>query len=191
MSNSPDEPGQLVFEHWYRAELPRVRQALTLATGDAALAEEATAEAFARALVHWPRLRTTASPAGWVYTTALNQVRRSWRRALLEHRHTRRHRDEPVPPPELPETALWQAVAQLPERARTAIALRYIADLTETEVAAAMNVSRGTVATTLSRARTTLAARLKPAAPTTPTTRSGPALSCAPTSLAPAPEDQR
>lgn len=166
MSNSPDEPGQLVFDDWYRAELPRVRQALTLATGDSALAEEATAEAFARAVVHWPRLRTTDSPAGWVYTTALNQVRRSWRRALFEHRHARRHRNEAAQPPELPDPALWRAVAELPERARTAIALRYIADLTETEVAAAMNVSRGTVATTLSRARVTLAARLQPAAPT-------------------------
>ncbi|WP_432537765.1 RNA polymerase sigma factor [Kineococcus arenarius] len=191
MSNSPDEPGQLVFEHWYRRELPRVRQALTLATGDPALAEEATAEAFARALVHWPRLRTTASPAGWVYTTALNQVRRSWRRALLEHRYTRRHRDEPVHAPELPDPALWRAVAELPERARTAIALRYIADLTENEVAAAMNVSRGTVATTLSRARATLAAQLNSAAASTPTAPSGPAPSRTPTSLTPASEDQR
>jgi RNA polymerase sigma factor (sigma-70 family) len=96
-----------------------------------------------------------------VYTTALNQVRRAWRRSLLERRHLRSTRAEPVYQVELPDTAVWQAVADLAPRARTAVALRYIADLTEAEVAAAMNVSRGTVATTLSRARAQLATRLQ------------------------------
>lgn len=161
MSNSGDEPGELAFDDWYRRELPRVRQAMTLATGDAALGEEAAAEAFALAIVHWSRVRTMDSPSGWVYTTALNQVRRVWRRTLLEQRHIRRTRAEPVHQPELPDTAVWQAVADLAPRARTAVALRYIADLTEAEVAAAMNVSRGTVATTLSRARAQLATQLQ------------------------------
>ncbi|WP_100349253.1 sigma factor-like helix-turn-helix DNA-binding protein [Luteimicrobium subarcticum] len=43
--------------------------------------------------------------------------------------------------------------AALSPRARTAVALRYGADLAEAEVADAMNVTRGTVATTLFRAR--------------------------------------
>ncbi len=64
---------------------------------------------------------------------------------------------EPRPPPELPDTAVWRAVATLSPRARTAVALRYVADLTEAQVADAMNVTRGTVATTLSRARRELA----------------------------------
>jgi RNA polymerase sigma-70 factor (ECF subfamily) len=53
-------------------------------------------------------------------------------------------------------------VEDLAPRARTAVALRYVADLTEAEVAEAMNVSRGTVATTLSRARRQLARVLEP-----------------------------
>ena len=130
---------------------------MVLATGDVGLGEEAAAEAFALAVVHWSRVRAMDSPTGWVYTTALNQVRRAWRRTVLEQHHLRRTRSEPVYQPELPDTAVWLAVADLAPRARTAVALRYIADLTEAEVAAAMNVSRGTVATTLSRARTQLA----------------------------------
>ena len=158
MSNSRDEPAsEFVFDDWYRREYPRVRQAMVLATGDVGLGEEAAAEAFALAVVHWSRVRAMDSPTGWVYTTALNQVRRAWRRTVLEQHHLRRTRSEPVYQPELPDTAVWLAVADLAPRARTAVALRYIADLTEAEVAAAMNVSRGTVATTLSRARTQLA----------------------------------
>lgn len=157
-----DDPGGLVFDDWYRREYPKVRRALTLATGDPLLGEEAASEAFARALLHWRRVSAMDSPGGWVYATALNQVRRTWRRAALERRSTERLRTEDVPAPAVPDTALWRAVADLSPRARTAVALRYVADLTETEVAEAMNVSRGTVATTLSRARQQLARVLEP-----------------------------
>lgn len=157
-----DDPGGSAFDDWYRREYPRVRRALTLATGDPLLGEEAASEAFARALLHWRRVSAMASPGGWVYATALNQVRRTWRRAALERRCAERLRTEDVPPPVLPDTALWRAVGDLAPRARTAVALRYVADLTEAEVAEAMNVSRGTVATTLSRARHQLARALEP-----------------------------
>lgn len=159
--DEPVPPAGLVFDDWYRQEYPRVRQAVTLAIADAALGEEATAEAFALAVVHWARVRVMDSPTGWVYTTALSQVRRSWRRAALERRHAARTGLGEHPPPPLPDTTLWQAVAALSPRARTAVALRYVADLSEAEVAQAMNVSRGTVATTLSRARQQLAAHLQ------------------------------
>jgi RNA polymerase sigma-70 factor (ECF subfamily) len=157
-----DDPGGIEFDDWYRREFPRVRRALTLATGDPLLGEEAAAEAFARALLHWRRVSAMASPGGWVYATALNQVRRTWRRTALERRCAERLRAEDVPPPALPDTALWRAVEDLAPRARTAVALRYVADLTEAEVAEAMDVSRGTVATTLSRARQQLARALEP-----------------------------
>lgn len=150
------------FDSWYRREFPRVRRAMAVAAGDAGVGEEAAAEAFALALVHWRRVARMDSPGGWVYATALNQVRRSWRRAALEDRYRARQREVHAPAPEPPDTALWRAVAALSPRARTAVALRYVADLTEAEVAAAMNVTRGTVATTLSRARTQLAAQLRP-----------------------------
>lgn len=160
MSTPRGEPPD--FDAWYQREFPRVARAMTVATGDPGLGEEAAAEAFALALVHWRRVARMESPGGWVHTTALNQVRRSWRRAALENRYRARQREQHAPAPEVPDTALWRAVAALSPRARTAVALRYVADLTEADVAAAMNVSRGTVASTLSRARTQLAAALRP-----------------------------
>ncbi|RMI14094.1 sigma-70 family RNA polymerase sigma factor [Cellulomonas triticagri] len=150
------------FAAWYAAELPRTHRALTLAVGDAGIAEEAAAEAFARALARWDRVARMERPAAWVYTVALNEVRRSWRRAQLERRWVQRQREQQAPAPADPEDALWRAVADLPPRSRTAVALRYVADLTEAQVADVMNVSRGTVASTLSTARARLAAALGP-----------------------------
>jgi RNA polymerase sigma factor (sigma-70 family) len=49
------------------------------------------------------------------------------------------------------------AMQQLPPRQRLAIALRYIHDLTEAQVANAMNCPEGTVASLLSRARAAMA----------------------------------
>lgn len=148
------------FAPWYAAELPRVCRALALATGDVGLGEEAAAEAFARALASWDRVGRMASPGAWVYTVALNEVRRSWRRGQLERRYVQRLREERIPPPAEPDDALWRAVAALPPRARTAVALRYVADLPEAAVADVMNISRGTVSATLTTARRRLAAAL-------------------------------
>lgn len=154
------------FAEWYAREFPRVRAALTLAIRDASLAEDATAEAFARALVRWRTVREARTPVAWVYTVALNQVRSSLRRRRLERRWTQQQRVEHVAPPPDPDDDLWQAVASLAPRARTAVALRYIADLPEAEVAEVMGVTRGTVAATLHRARAQLAEMLvTPASP--------------------------
>jgi RNA polymerase sigma factor (sigma-70 family) len=158
-------PGAAGFEAWYAREFPRVRATLALAVGDAGLAEEATAEAFARALVGWATVSRAHSPAAWVYTVALNQVRSTLRRLRLERRWLQRQRTEPIAPPAEPDDELWAAVAGLPQRARTAVALRYVADLSEAEVAAAMGVARGTVAATLHQARRRLAAELSVRAP--------------------------
>ena len=151
------------FAAWYAVELPRICRAMALAAGDVGLGEEAAAEAFARALLNWDRVGRMDAPGAWVYTVALNEVRRSWRRTVLERRHVQRLRDERLPAPTEPDDALWRAVAALPPRARAAVALRYVADLTEAQVADVMNVSRGTVAATLSTARRRLAAELEPA----------------------------
>lgn len=52
---------------------------------------------------------------------------------------------------------LWQAVQQLPPRQREAVALRYVADFSEAEVAERMGVAVGTVAATLHAAWARLA----------------------------------
>jgi RNA polymerase sigma factor (sigma-70 family) len=148
------------FDAWYGREAPRVLASVTLAVGDRWLAEDATAEAFARALERWPWVREARSPAAWVFTVALNQVRTAARRRQVERRFLRRQRGDVVHPAPEPDVELWRAVAALPPRMRTVVALRYVGDLQQAEIAEVLGVVPGTVASPLHDARAQLAARL-------------------------------
>jgi RNA polymerase sigma-70 factor (ECF subfamily) len=150
------------FTAWYGREFSRIAASLALSTGHHDLAEDATSEAFARALADWPRVSSMTSPTAWVYTVALNQVRTGLRRTVLERRYASRDRAPVADGPEPPADNVWRAVAALPERQRIAIALRYVLDLPEAEIATVMNVRRGTVAATLHAARARLADLLSP-----------------------------
>ena len=148
------------FDEWYRREHPRLAASLVVVSGDVDAAADATDEAFARALDRWASVSTMASPTGWTYRVALNVLRRRKRRALLE-RHVVREVTGSADPV-LPDHELWEAVGRLPRRQCTAIVLRYVADLPEADIAAAMGIARGTVAATLAAARRRLEADLAP-----------------------------
>ena len=151
--------GPADFSAWYAAEAPRALLTLTAALGDHVLAEEGAAEAFARAYAQWSKVSGMDSPNGWIYVVALNHARSTQRRTRRERVTDTMPAPPTVSPPE-PLDPIWDAVRSLAPQARRAIALRYIADLPEADVARAMGVSRGTVATTLHRARQALAERL-------------------------------
>ena len=149
---------EIGFEPWYVREHPKLVSALTVVAGNPAVAAEAADEAFARAYERWGRVSVMASPGGWTYRTALHVVRRRWRRAALEARIL--HRKPRFEVPADWSTEVWDALQRLPPRERTAIALRYVADLTTEEIAAAMHVAPGTVGSTLNAARRNLARAL-------------------------------
>jgi RNA polymerase sigma-70 factor (ECF subfamily) len=142
------------FRQLYEAEAPAVFQAVYLLCRDRGVAEDATQEAFARALERWGRLRDQAWVGGWVMSTALNVARRSLRRR------------RPQPEPSLDErdvdaaVDMWRAVRALPLRQQQAVVLRYRADLSMDEIGAAMGCDPGTVRTHLARAREALRARM-------------------------------
>jgi len=149
------------FEAWYRKEHPRVLGALYVLSGEPDVARDATDEAFARALTQWPKVEAMESPGGWVYRVALNVLRRTLRRRSTEAKLLERqaHDEGGAAGGPLPE--VWQAVAQLPPRQRTAIVLRFVADLPEADIAVAMGVRRGTVSSTLALARQRLSELLQ------------------------------
>src|SRR5919109_2013037 len=128
--------GHSDFATWYGTTHPKVVTSLLLTTGDLHAAQEAADEAFARAYMRWKRVSQMASPTGWTYRVAFNIPRRRWRRAALEKSLLLRRLPTPAVPAPAGET--WDAVRQLPMRQRTAVVLRYVADLTEGEVAEAM-----------------------------------------------------
>jgi RNA polymerase sigma factor (sigma-70 family) len=148
------------FDRWYRAEHPRVLGLLTVVAGDADVAREVTAEAFVRALERWDRVAAMESPAGWTYRVGVNLLRRRMRRATFERRLAPEV-PAPAPSPAI-EPELWAAVRGLPVRQRTAVALRYVCDLSQADIAAVMGVAPGTVSATLTAARRRLAAALRP-----------------------------
>lgn len=147
------------FADWYRAEHAGVVRALTAVVGEVEEAREATDEAFARALERWPQVCVMQSPTGWVYRVGLNVARRRARRAGFQRR-LRGGRTPTSVGLEPVDAELWGAVRGLPARQRTAVALRYIADLPEAVIAEIMGVAAGTVSATLHAARKRLAVDL-------------------------------
>ncbi len=142
------------FSDWYAREHPKVLGALCALTGNADASRDATDEAFVRALSRWQRVQRMQSPSGWTFRVALNVLRRDLRqrgrdRSLALDSTVAVH--VPATDPEL-----WMVVRGLPDRQRTAIVLRYVADLAEAEIAMAMKIKRGTVSATLAQARVRL-----------------------------------
>lgn len=151
------------FASWYRTEYPRVVNALTLLTGDRQVAADAASEAFVRALAKWDRVSKMDRPGGWLYKVALNDARRRLRRTARDRSQaTSLDWTSPTATPVEPDHELWAAVSRLPDRTRSAVVLRYVADLTEAGIAEALGIKRGTVATMLRRAHDALAADLGP-----------------------------
>lgn len=124
--------------------------------GDQVEAEDIASQVCAMAFERWARIR---DPSAWVYRVAINLAKQRWRRARREASATARWLE---PPPSLPEVSadVWRAVGALPHQQRVAIALRYVLDLSQGEVAMLMGVAPGTAAATLSSARARLRAVL-------------------------------
>jgi DNA-directed RNA polymerase specialized sigma24 family protein len=66
-----------------------------------------------------------------------------------------------APVPEI-DVALWQTVQSLPPRERELVALRYVAGLTEPQIASTLGIAPGTVARGLHDARAHLHSMLAP-----------------------------
>ena len=145
------------FAEWYRENYRRVFASVLVTSGDRSAVAEAVDEAFARALERWPRVSAMASPVGWTFTVARNQLRRSARL----HSRERELAPTPMPEPEV-DVALWETVRSLPNRERELVALRYIAGLTESQIASTLGIAPGTVARGLHDARAHLHSMLTP-----------------------------
>ena len=145
------------FAAWYREQYRRVFASVLLVSGDHGATADAVDEAFARAWERWGRVRAMDSAAGWTFTVARNLLRRSARRRARE-----RALASPVEPrPEI-DVALWQTVRELPDRERELVALRYVAGLTEAQIASTLGIAPGTVARGLHDARAHLHTMLAP-----------------------------
>jgi len=148
------------FGQFYESKARSVFSAVYSLCRDSDLAEDATQEAFARALARWDRLRSEPWAAGWVTTTALNVARRGLRR-----RPVLQPASDPQASPS-PEEAidLWRRVRMLPRRQQEVVVLYYRLQMPVDEIARALGTTDGTVRTHLVRAREALRATLQEAA---------------------------
>lgn len=149
------------FEDLFRLEFDRCVAVARRILVDGGAAEETAAEAFTRAWSRWRRVRRFASPGGWVVRVTTNLALDQWRRGPAPLGAASRFDPTALDEAVVVHVALLAAIGQLPERQRTAVSLRYFADLPVDDVAGAMGVSAGSVKTHLHRGlerlRTTLA----------------------------------
>lgn len=137
------------FEEYVVTRSPRLVHAAYLLTGDRGLAEDLVQTALARTWPHWDRIRAD-NPDAYVHRVLVRLSQTWWRR---------RWRGE-VPTDEIPEVTaggspeadgvierirLARALARLPRGQRQVLVLRFVEDLSVTEVAAILRVSTGTV----------------------------------------------
>lgn len=137
---------------------PQAQRVALRITGDPAAAHELAAEALTWLFVRWRRMAGQAHVDAWVLRVTINLVIGAVRR--------RRVTLAPEASVSLGEdtvdlrVALSEALARLPRRQREVVTLRYLSDLSEAEVAAALGVSTGSVKTHLHRGLISLRARL-------------------------------
>ena len=147
------------FDSWYRREHKKVLAVVTmLCAPDHARAEDATNDAFVKALERWPSVGKMDAPGAWVTRVALNKAKRSLR---LRGRRIRLLHTEDVVEDKHIDGELWRAVSELPERQRHALLLRYIDDYSQKQIAAELEIAPGTAAATLSQARKNLRAEIE------------------------------
>ncbi|MGW3658898.1 SigE family RNA polymerase sigma factor [Streptomyces sp. NPDC005151] len=124
-------------------------------TGDRFEAEDLLQSALFSTYRAWDRISDKAAVGGYLRRTMTNLHISAWRRRKLNE----------YPTEELPETVgdtdamrgtelravLWQALARLPELQRTMLVLRYYEGRTDPEIASILDISVGTVKSSIWR----------------------------------------
>ncbi|MFI6496332.1 SigE family RNA polymerase sigma factor [Nonomuraea typhae] len=138
------------FHGFVMSRWPGLMRTAYLLTGDRHAAEDLVQSALERAYVAWRRVSAADDPDAYVRRILINVHARRHRRGLKEFLMARGETPEQVAGGDTMAQAedrsmLMRALAGLPARQREAVVLRYWEDLTETQAAAAMGCSAGTV----------------------------------------------
>jgi RNA polymerase sigma-70 factor (sigma-E family) len=128
---------------------------------DIGTAEEVVQDSFVAMHGGWRRLRDSEKALSYLRQSVVNRSR-----SVLRHRVVV-DRNAPKPPPDMPSaehgaiallerSAVIAALRTLPARQREALVLRFYADMSEAQIADAMQISKGAVKSHTARAMATL-----------------------------------
>jgi RNA polymerase sigma-70 factor (ECF subfamily) len=148
------------FALLYQRAYPAVLGFLRLLVGVPEVAEDLTAQTFEKALRHFDEVRAPESVNAWLFRIARNCAADYFRRAkptvslehllLVEHPQADVVEEGAIAREE--ERELLAHLSRLPEREREVIGLKFVAQLSNREIARVLHVPEGTVGSTLYRA---------------------------------------
>jgi RNA polymerase sigma-70 factor (sigma-E family) len=150
----------------YRQQYKSLVRLAAMLVRDTPSAEEVVQEAFIAMHDGWHRLKDTEKALAYLRQAVVNRSR-----SVLRHRMVV-EKNAPKPAPDMPSaehgamamlerSAVIAALRELPDRQREALVLRYYADLSEAQIAAAMKITPGAVKSHTSRGMAALRAALE------------------------------
>jgi RNA polymerase sigma-70 factor (sigma-E family) len=151
----------LAVTELYTAHYRSLVRLAALLVRDIGTAEEVVQDSFVAMHGGWCRLRDSEKALSYLRQSVVNRSR-----SVLRHRVVV-DRNSPKPQPDMPSaehgaiamferSAVIEALRKLPSRQREAVVLRFYADLSEAQIAAAMQISKGAVKSHTARAMQTL-----------------------------------
>ncbi|HEY1917075.1 MAG TPA: SigE family RNA polymerase sigma factor [Streptosporangiaceae bacterium] len=150
----------------YREHATDLIRCAVVILGDRGMAEDVVQEAFCGLYRRWGSLSDRAKALTYVRSAVLNRCRTVLRSRARRSRIGLSSMTPPAPSAEHEaligeeHRAVLAGLRRLPPRQREALALRFLADLDELEIAELMGISQGTVKSTVSRGITALGKQL-------------------------------
>lgn len=145
------------FDEFYR-EL--WKPMLRLATGlvdEVGAAEDVVQDAFTAVYRKWDSIREPQAAAGYLRTAVVNASRSVLRRRMTARKHLRVVSDEPAEAADADSLRasdadlVRRALRELPDRQREVLTLRFLADLSDSEISAATGLTESGVRSASSR----------------------------------------
>ncbi|HEY7347164.1 MAG TPA: sigma-70 family RNA polymerase sigma factor [Ktedonobacterales bacterium] len=148
------------FALLYQRTYPAVLGFLRLLVGSPEVAEDLTALVFEKALAHFEEVRAPESATAWLFRIARHAAADYFRRAkptvsldrLLPVEHPQAEAVEEGAIAREEARVLLAHLERLPGREREVIGLKFVAQLTNREIARVLQIPEGTVSSTLYRA---------------------------------------
>lgn len=154
-----DKEQHVFFDALYQHYYPRILAYVRFRVGSMESAEDITSLVFERALRHTTALQVPEAAAAWLFRIAQNCVHDYFRRPRPEISLEELSRVEPPQTRSLEERVLAEEehrlllahLSHLSEREREIIGLKFVAHLTNRQIARVLNMPEGTIGSLLYR----------------------------------------